>query len=146
VAQMVKNPPALQETWVWSLGWEDPLEEGMATHSSIPAWSIPWTEKPGGLLSMGSQRVGHDWVTRQKHNDGSRNSKNHEIGLWFPVPAALCQQPQIWHQHSCFWTPVLLLKGCVSFMKSLKLSELLFHQLQHGESNIYRTAERFKYK
>jgi len=53
VAQMVKNPTAMRETWVPSLGWEDPLEEGMATHSSILAWEIPWTEKPGGLQSMG---------------------------------------------------------------------------------------------
>ena len=57
---MVKNLLAMRETWVRSLGWEDPLEEGMATHSSILAWRIPWTEEPGGLLSMGSQRVGHD--------------------------------------------------------------------------------------
>ena len=57
---MVKNPPAMQETWVQSLGWEDPLEEGMATYSSILSWRIPWTEKPGGLQSMGSQRVRHD--------------------------------------------------------------------------------------
>ena len=49
VAQTVKNPPAMQETWVQSLGWEDLLEEGMAAHSSILAWRIPWTEEPGGL-------------------------------------------------------------------------------------------------
>ena len=53
VAQMVKNPPAVQETWVRYLGWEDPLEKEMATHSSILAWRIPWTEEPGGLQSMG---------------------------------------------------------------------------------------------
>ena len=54
-AQLVKNPPAMQETWVRSLGQEDPLEEGKATHSSVLAWRIPWTEKPGGLTqSMGS--------------------------------------------------------------------------------------------
>ena len=53
---MVKNLPAMQETWVQSLGWEDPLEKGMATHSSILSWRIPWTEEPGGLLSMGSQK------------------------------------------------------------------------------------------
>ena len=64
VAQMAKNPPAMWENWAWSLAWEDPLEEGMATHSSILAWRIPWTEEPGGLPSMGSQRVGHDWVTK----------------------------------------------------------------------------------
>ena len=60
MAQTVKNLPAMWETWVRSLGWEDPLEEGMVTHSSILAWRIPWTEEPGRLQSMGSQRVGHD--------------------------------------------------------------------------------------
>ena len=57
-----KNLPAVQETWVWSLGWEDPLEKEMATHSSILVWKISWTEELGGLQSMGSQRVRHDWV------------------------------------------------------------------------------------
>ena len=57
---MVKNPPAVQETQVQSLGHEDPLEKGMATHSSILAWRTPWAEDPGGLQSMGSQRVGLD--------------------------------------------------------------------------------------
>ena len=60
VAQMVKNLPAMQETWAGSLGQEDSLEKGMATHSSILAWQIPWTEEPGGLQSKGSQRIGHD--------------------------------------------------------------------------------------
>ena len=54
VAQTVKRLPAVQVTWVQSLGWEDPLEEGMTTHSSSLAWKIPWTEEPGGLQSMGS--------------------------------------------------------------------------------------------
>ena len=57
---MVTNLPAIQETWVKSLDREDPLEEEMATHSSILAWRIPWTEEPGGFQSMGSQRVRHD--------------------------------------------------------------------------------------
>ena len=60
---MVRNPPVMQETWVRSLGWEDLLENGMATHSSILAWRIPWTEEPGRLQSMGSQRVEWDWAT-----------------------------------------------------------------------------------
>ena len=59
VAQLLKNPPALWETWIRSLGWEDSLEKGKVTHSSILAWRIPWTEEPGGLQSMGSQRAGH---------------------------------------------------------------------------------------
>ena len=60
VAQLVKRLPAMQETWVRSLGWEDPLEKEMATHFSTLAWKIPWTEEPGRLQSMGLQRVGHD--------------------------------------------------------------------------------------
>ena len=60
VAQMVKGLPAIQETWVQSLGGEDPLEEDIATHSSILAWRIPWMEEPGGLQSMGLKRVRHD--------------------------------------------------------------------------------------
>ena len=63
VAQMVDNPPAMQETWVQSLGQEDPLEKGKATHCNILAWRIPWAEEPDGLQSLGLQRVGHDWVT-----------------------------------------------------------------------------------
>ena len=60
IAQLVKNLPAVQETQVQSLGWEDPLEKELATHSSVLAWKIPLTEEPGGLQSMGLQRVGHD--------------------------------------------------------------------------------------
>ena len=66
MAQLVKNPPAMRETWVRSLGWEDPLEKGKATHSSILAWEIPWTEESRGLQSMGLQRVGHDLATKQQ--------------------------------------------------------------------------------
>ena len=62
VAQRLKHLPPMWETWVWSLGREDPLEKEMVTHSSILAWRIPWMEKPGRLQSIGSQRVGHDWV------------------------------------------------------------------------------------
>ena len=60
VAQLVKNLPAVWETWIQFLGWEDLLEKGMATHSSVLAWRIPWTEQPGRLQSTGSQRLGHD--------------------------------------------------------------------------------------
>ena len=67
VAQRIKCLPAMQETWVRSLGRKDPLEKEMATHSSILAWRIPLTEEPGGLQSMGSQRVGHDWATSYTH-------------------------------------------------------------------------------
>ena len=60
VAQIVKCLPTMRETWVQSLGWEDPLEKEMTTRSTILAWRTPWTEEPGGLQSMGSQRIGHD--------------------------------------------------------------------------------------
>ena len=74
VAQSIKNPPAMQETWVQSQGWEDPLEEGIAVHSSI----LALTEEPGGLQSMGLQRVEHDWVT--KHSTYILVKK-----LWLPI-------------------------------------------------------------
>ena len=63
MVQMVKTLPAMRETWVRSLGWEDPLKKGMTAHSSILAWRIPWTEEPGGLQSMESPRVRHDQAT-----------------------------------------------------------------------------------
>ena len=63
VAQMVKNLPAMQETWVWSLSWEDSLQKGMGTPSGILAWRIPRTEEPGRLQSMGLQSIGHNWAT-----------------------------------------------------------------------------------
>ena len=64
MAHTVKNPPAMRETWVPSLAWEDPLEKGMATHFSVLAWRIPWTEEPSRPQSTGSQRVGHDRETK----------------------------------------------------------------------------------
>ena len=67
MAQMVENPPAMQETQIQLLGWEDPLEKGMVTYSSILARRIPWTEELDGLQSMGSQRVGHDRATKHTH-------------------------------------------------------------------------------
>ena len=72
---MVKKVPAMQETWFQSLAKEDPLKKEGATHTSILAWEIPWTEEPGGLQSMGSQRVGQDWVTeqQQKHDERNKN-------------------------------------------------------------------------
>ena len=90
----VKNPPAMQERWVQSLAQEDPLEEGMATLSSVIAWEIPWTEEPGGLQSLGLQRVGHDLATKQQQ---------------------LCSR----HQSSCLCISSLsvwiLLRGCSSY-------------------------------
>ena len=73
MAQKVKNPPAMQETGVGSLARESPLEKGMATHSSILAWRIPWTEEPGGLLFTGSQRVRHDFFFTARNLNGGQN-------------------------------------------------------------------------
>ena len=70
---VVKNLPLMQEMWVWSPGWEDPLQEEMATHSSILAWKIPWTEEPGGLQSIGSQRVRYKWVAEHVHTQNNVN-------------------------------------------------------------------------
>ena len=86
VAQMVKNLPAMQETRVQSMGQEDPVEKGMATHFSILAWRIPWTEEPGGLQYMGSQRVGHDWsdlVCMYTHTHNMKRASDLEICFVF---------------------------------------------------------------
>ena len=80
-SSVVKNLPIMQETWVRSLGQEDPLEKEMATHSSILPWEIPWTGEPGGLQSTGSQRIGHNLVTKQQ-----------------PQQHSLVNTCQVWHQ------------------------------------------------
>ena len=85
MAHRVKNLPAMQETqemWVPSLGWEDPLEEEMATHSSILFWEIPWTEEPGGLQSMRLKRLGHDWA-RMHNNNCSQIARVWIPALWY---------------------------------------------------------------
>ena len=92
VAQTVKRLSMMRETRVRSLGWEDPLEKEMAIHSSTSAWKIPWTEEPGKLLSMGSQRVGHDWATSRsrsfqyswvgKSMDREESGGLQSMGLW----------------------------------------------------------------
>ena len=78
---MIKYLPTLQETWVQSLGWKDPLEKGMATHCSILAWRIPQTEEPGGLKSMGMQRVGHDQVTNNFIFPSSMDRSTEDVSL-----------------------------------------------------------------
>ena len=82
---MVKNLPAVQETWVWSLGWEDPLEKGMATHSNIFACRVLWTEETGKLQSRGLQRVGYHWETKHiAHKNGYQEVKweRYKLGDW----------------------------------------------------------------
>ena len=75
MAQVVKNPPEMQETWVQSLGWEDPLKKGMATHSSILTWKIPWRGEPGGFQSMASQRVEQDRATNTNRRREERRER-----------------------------------------------------------------------
>ena len=77
----------MQKTWVQSLSQEDSLQKGMATHSSIPAWRIPWKEEPGRLQSMGSQRVGHDWVTKTLFWDYMQP----KVFLWAMVCISFCK-------------------------------------------------------
>ena len=87
-SSVLKNLPVMQETqgtWLWSLSLEDPLEEGMTTHSSILAWRIPWTEEPEGLWSIGSQRVGHDWSDWAHVYTYSESRKSNYIWLWFQL-------------------------------------------------------------
>ena len=90
VVQMVKSLPEKQETWVWSLGQKDPLEEGMATHSNTLAWRIPWTEEPGGLQSTGSHRVRHNWATNthtHTHTHTHTQSRNKDkANILLPPP------------------------------------------------------------
>ena len=83
VTQMVKHLPTMWETWVQSLGREGLLEKEMATHSSILAWKIPWTEEPGGLQSMGLQRVGHDWGTSLHSKNKMKETQPQQYVLIF---------------------------------------------------------------
>ena len=100
VAQRLKHLPAMRETWVRSLGWEDPLEKEMATHSSVLAWKIPWMEEPGRLPSMGSLRIGHNWETSL-----SLFTFMHWRRKWQPIPVFL--PGESWGRRSlvgfCLW-------------------------------------------
>ena len=92
----------MQETRVWSLGQEDPLEEGMTTHSSILAGRIPWTEEPGRLQSMGSHRVGHDWSEwAHTHNERSREGESYQVG---------CKKKQMLTSKPCPWITEVFIK------------------------------------
>ena len=101
VAQMVKHPPTIQESWVWSLSQEDPLEKEMATHCSILAWRIPWTEEPGRLQSTGSQRVGHNWATNTQSLRNVLHFKCRKLrGIWASM---LVHQDHQDHQEPSFF-------------------------------------------
>ena len=100
VAQMLRSPPAVQETQVQSLGQEDPLDKSRATHSSILAWRIPWTEEPGGLQSMGSRRVGQDWATDTLIFTSSFSYLNSCVSIAESVKLTLCYLRARSHLHS----------------------------------------------
>ena len=89
---MVKNLPAMQETWVRLLGWKDVLQKEMATHSSTLAWRIPWTEEPGGLQSVGSQRVGRDCVT--KFHFSMKGIRRMHTYIPYPLDLPFMARPQ----------------------------------------------------
>ena len=111
-----KNPPVMQETqetWVQALGQEDPLEEGMAIHSSILAWRIPRTEKPGGLQSMGSQRVRHDWATNFHFHVLTEMTGTGGLGIKTPpCPGCFVRHPDILEDVET-WTARQALVGAV---------------------------------
>ena len=109
VAQRLKHLPPMRETWVRSLGREDPLEKEMAIHSSLLAWRISWMEKPGRLQSMGSQRVGHDWATSPSPS-----------GTEFAVPSWICVVSLICHMESISvsWNSLWLIPGHLFFPRS----------------------------
>ena len=92
------------ESWVYTLSWEDPLEEGMVTHSSILAWRIPWTEGPGGLQSLGSQRVGHDW---------SNSALTHTYPLLLEPPCSPPSRPSRW---ALSWAPCAMQQLPVGYL------------------------------
>ena len=94
---VAKSLPAMQETWVWSLGWEDPLEEGMAIHSSFLAWRIPWTEEPGGLQSRGS----HSWTWLKWLSSSMKVTTNH-INISWSHTKCITNVTSFWVS-KCLW-------------------------------------------
>ena len=122
VAQMVKNPPATQKIQVRSLGWDDPLQEEMATHSGILAWKIPWTEKPGRLQSMGLQTsVGHDWAT----NTHTRKMKKRKFIQYQCVQLETGFQSQKKTQPHYHWKGFVLFSfSSVRFIQPLDLDSV----------------------
>ena len=129
VAQMVKNLPAVQETWVQFLGWEDLLEKGMATHSSIFAWRIPWTEEPGRLQSMGLQRVRHDWETNTFTFSSRRSSNLFTWHIWHMTSQSGLHTPLTHFTRTLvifIFTHIMVFTWCICYLEcSLHLDFLL---------------------
>ena len=146
----------MRETWVWSLGWEDPLEKEMATHSSILAWRIPCRVEPGGLQSMGSQRVGHDWVTSLSAFTALLDELLISLAgmCWFKFESSMNSVihkifrngdeyfPPIWYHSSCQRLAITLLIICktspiVFFVRAPTGLPCFSLILLYGSSNIW---------
>ena len=118
VAQTVKRLSTMRETWVRSLGWEDPLEKEMATHSSTIAWKIPWTEETGRLQSMGLQRVGHNWVTSLSFSLWLFLDSNYSC-CWKETSSDWEQPPKCWQNGwlHIAWRIGYVSQGCLFLMQ-----------------------------
>ena len=147
--QMVKNLPALQETEVQSLGQEDPLKKEVATHSNIPTWEIPWREDPGGLQSMGSQRVRHNWATTLSLGPGILEVSGiwdfyvypSEILIWSLWFYSFLIRARHWYdwkeEFDLFWswnTLINRLWSWISHFYALRIQETNVSTCCHGDS------------
>ena len=120
---VAQSANAVQETWVWSLGWENRLEEGMATYSSVLTWRIPWTGEPGGLQTMGLQRVRHDWVTKQQQQ------QQFHFTFWFQ--SLLCTEDTA----ACVKVSCVLTSSATRAEKPLTRSGLMLQSPCWGRGN-----------
>ena len=142
---VVKNLPAIQETGAQSLGWENPLEKEIATYSSIFAWEISWTEKPGGLQSMGSQRVGHDLVTKHTHRVCNRWRDVFRETRWLAQDSiAVSGRAELWVQVYCT-TSVLSAKDRIFPPNPKSLFHLPRMEERPGQSTVPKYHQSTSY-
>ena len=134
MAQIVKNLPAMQDTQVRSLDPVDPLEKEMATHSSILIWRIPWTEKPGALQSMGSQRVGHDWATFTFNS----------VVFWFTSVHTSYYKYIFIHKYSCCSVTKLCLILCDPMDYSMAGFCVLLHLPEFAQTHVHLVNDAIK--
>ena len=146
-AQVVKNVPAMQETWVWSLGQEDPLGKGMATHSSIIAWKIPWTEEPGGLQSIGLHRVTHDWSSLARTHPHCWALYSVPLICFSILSAISCYLDycsfillsifsSLWVMFSCFFTCLVTFYSII---------DIVYKRAVETEVNVYEHRRDFRF-
>ena len=127
VAQRLKRLPAMRETWVQSLGREDPLKKEMAANSSILAWRTPWMEEPGGLQSSGSQRAGHEWATSLSHLQFSSVAQSY-LTLWDPMdcstPGFPVHQQLLWlYIYAYKYANIIIFFLCTKYLKEKNYSK-----------------------